>query len=42
VSDIHTVAGDSLKVLAPKRPIREADMLVTLCDVRFRGGKAGI
>ena len=26
MSDIHTVAADSLKVLAPKRPIREADI----------------
>ena len=26
VSDIDTVAADSLKVLDPKRPIREADM----------------
>jgi hypothetical protein len=26
VSDIETVAVDSLKVLDPKRPIREADM----------------
>ena len=27
VSDIDTVVADSLKVLDPKRPIREADML---------------
>jgi hypothetical protein len=26
VSDIDTAAADSLKVLDPKRPIREADM----------------
>jgi hypothetical protein len=28
VSDIDTAAADSLKVLDPKRPIREADMLL--------------
>jgi len=28
VSDIDTAAVDSLKVLDPKRPIREADMQV--------------
>ena len=27
VSDIDTAAADSLKVLDPKRPIREADMV---------------
>jgi hypothetical protein len=26
VSDVDTVAADSLKVLDPKRPIREADI----------------
>jgi len=30
VSDIDTAVVDSLKVLDPKRPIREADML-NLC-----------
>jgi hypothetical protein len=28
VSDIDTAAADSLKVLDPKRPIREADTMV--------------
>ena len=28
VSDIDTAAADSLKVLDPKRPIREADMVL--------------
>ena len=33
MSDIHTVAADSLKVLAPKRPIREADIEVYFANV---------
>jgi hypothetical protein len=37
VSDIDTAAADSLKVLDPKRPIREADMSCPLrCDARYR------
>src|SRR5437588_11540286 len=36
VSDIDTAAADGLKVLDPKRPIREADMSCCLSDVRFR------
>src|ERR1700751_3206946 len=35
VSDIDTAAADSLKVLDPKRPIREADMDQSGCDVRL-------
>jgi hypothetical protein len=35
VSDIDTAAADSLKVLDPKRPIIEADMVQRGCDVRF-------
>ncbi len=35
MSDINTAAVDSLKVLDPKRPIREADMCSALGDVRF-------
>ena len=31
VSDIDTAAADSLKVLDPKRPIREADMADMTC-----------
>jgi len=34
VSDIDTVLVDSLKALDPKRPIREADIQTTVCDVR--------
>ena len=37
MSDIDTAAVDSLKVLDPKRPIREADMAIVLSDFRFRG-----
>ena len=37
MSDIDTGVADSLKVLDPRRPIREADMLVVSLDVRFRG-----
>ena len=37
MSDIDTAAVDSLKVLDPKRPIREADITIALTDVRFRG-----
>jgi len=33
VSDIDTAAADSLKVLDPKRPIREADIIRTRRDV---------
>lgn len=35
VSDINTAVVDSLKVLDPKRPIREADIGRQLFDVRF-------
>ena len=35
VSDIDTVVVDSLKVLDPKRPIREADIARVSLDVRF-------
>ena len=35
VSDIDTAAADSLKVLDPKRPIREADIAKRDQDVRF-------
>ena len=35
VSDIDTAAADSLKVLDPKRPIREADIDGRSPDVRF-------
>ena len=35
VSDIDTVVVDSLKVLDPKRPIREADIPNTPANVRF-------
>jgi hypothetical protein len=31
VSDIDTAAADSLKVLDPKRPIREADVDQVCC-----------
>jgi hypothetical protein len=34
VSDIDTAAADSLKVLDPNRPIREADMAPHGDDVR--------
>ena len=34
MSDIDTAAVDSLKVLDPKRPIREADINWVLWDVR--------
>jgi hypothetical protein len=37
VSDIDSVAVDSLIALDPNRPIREADMLLTTRNVRFRG-----
>jgi hypothetical protein len=32
VSDIDTAAADSLKVLDPKRPIREADIRATVAN----------
>jgi hypothetical protein len=35
VSDIDTAAADSLKVLDPKRPIREADIVHDGGNVRF-------
>ena len=35
VSDIDTAAADSLKVLDPNRPIREADVTLLNFDVRF-------
>jgi hypothetical protein len=35
VSDIDTAAADSLKVLDPKRPIREADIRSRDQDVCF-------
>jgi hypothetical protein len=35
VSDIDTAAADSLKVLDPKRPIREADIDGARWNVRF-------
>jgi hypothetical protein len=35
VSDIDTAAADSLKVLDPKQPIREADMCSAIVHVRF-------
>jgi hypothetical protein len=35
VSDIDTAAADSLKVLDPKQPIREADIDERGCHVRF-------
>jgi hypothetical protein len=35
VSDIDTAAADSLKVLDPKRPIREADIRPRDQDVCF-------
>jgi hypothetical protein len=34
VSDIDTAVVDSLKTLDPNRPIREADILLNLFDVR--------
>ena len=37
VSDINTAVVDSLKVLDPNRPIREADML---CRTRFNANLA--
>jgi hypothetical protein len=47
VSDIDTAAADSLKVLDPKRPIREADMglqgpylavaILLICGAKTRG-----
>jgi len=43
-SDIDTAAADSLKVLDPKRPIREADIgqnsidPFQVCDCPLRGG----
>jgi hypothetical protein len=51
VSDIDTAAADSLKVLDPKRPIREADIcsaansslfdrLVGASTYRLRNGEA--
>ena len=36
-SDIDTAAVDSLKVLDPKRPIREADIETAPMDVGFKG-----
>ena len=35
MSDIDTAAADSLKVLDPKRPIREADIAARSPHVRF-------
>ena len=35
MSDIDTAVADGLKVLDPKRPIREADMAAALPNVRF-------
>ena len=35
VSDINTAVVDSLKVLDPKRPIREADMAINRRNVRL-------
>jgi len=35
VSDIDTAVVDSLKVLDPKRPIREADIVGQASEVRF-------
>jgi hypothetical protein len=35
VSDIDTAAADSLKVLDPKRPIREADIAERYSHVSF-------
>src|SRR3974377_1335137 len=42
-SDINIGAVDSLKVLDPKRPIREADIAAPLPNVRFvpKGGVIG-
>jgi hypothetical protein len=40
VSDIDTAVVDSLKVLDPKRPIREAD--VPLAGADFRRLRAGV
>ena len=37
MSDIDTAVVDSLKVLDPKRPIREADMRELLINVCFGG-----
>jgi hypothetical protein len=37
VSDIDTAAVDSLKVLDPNRPIREADIACAKSDVRAPG-----
>ena len=34
MSDIDTAAADSLKVLDPKRPIREADLATTNMIIR--------
>src|SRR5260370_35057974 len=39
VSDIDTAAADGLKVLDPKRPIREADIHTHPHEVRFFSGK---
>ncbi len=35
VGDIDIAVLDSLKVLDPRRPIREGDMAATFCHVRF-------
>jgi hypothetical protein len=35
VSDIDTAAADSLKVLDPERPIREADMVFGTANIRL-------
>ena len=35
MSDIDTAAADSLKVLDPKQPIREADIVKHCWNVRF-------
>jgi hypothetical protein len=37
VSDIDTAVVDSLKVLDPKRPIREADMPNAICPAHLGG-----
>jgi len=36
-SDIDTVLVDSLKALDPNRPIREADMPITVANLLVRG-----
>src|SRR5882757_299557 len=41
-SDIDTVVADSLKVLDPKRPIREADITVDLGSRRSDGQRLAV